>query len=231
MLLRKSSSLTAIFILALATSGFIATSAITSANADTTQPSEMITSDFADEQNAFSSFLGDAMNTFPDEIVDYSWDRSGGTVLVQPNSVAAVQELAASMDSKVTVEPSIPQALPMRDRSIREMAAINLFADVDYQSIGARYDPTTGSVIVTFWSENPVSIESQIDQALRAADPQLSQSVHPEFITSGDLPQTDSNTRGGMYYTPNCTGGFIGNRLRDHHRGTLQDQAELVRWR
>jgi hypothetical protein len=157
-------------------------------------------------QNEFSVFLSSALATFPDDVVDFSWHEDHGEIVVTARIVADVEQLATSHQVDVTVLESRPEAVAYLDRSSVELAALGAVKSLGVMALGARYDPTIGSVVLTIWSD-PDSVVS--DDTIQGVLGELEFPVLVEYEDTYDLPHEDASHGGEEY--DGCTGSFMGN--------------------
>ncbi|MDR2254253.1 MAG: hypothetical protein LBD97_10455 [Bifidobacteriaceae bacterium] len=140
-------------------------------------------------QGEFSEFLGTALGEFPNDVVDFSWHGDHGIIVVAPRVAAEVEELASSHPANVTVVKSTAQAIPYLDRSTAELAVLDALEQAEAPATAARYDPATGSVVLTVWGDS----ESVAPEDLGAAEIQPGVPIAVDYEDPDDPPREDAS--------------------------------------
>lgn len=160
-------------------------------------------------QIRFEEAVQAAILKLPHGVIDYSWHANGGQLIVTPRFEHAARDLVTSMDAPVTVGLAAPDAIPFVERAEFERAALDHFMGLA-NSMGARYDPASNTIIVTLRPNDRAAISERVRQVLSAHRPVTGPDIVVEYDDPSSGMQLQADVIGGEAYH-GCTGGFIGN--------------------
>ncbi|MDO5494252.1 MAG: hypothetical protein Q4G64_00895 [bacterium] len=146
------------------------------------------------DQEAFTRFLAHVVEHFGSDVVDHSWHQDHGVVVVSESAYESVKRQASSAGVRIVVEAAPPHFVAFGDRSTVELAVLEELSTLGVESMAARYEPDTRSVVVTVWSDEgwsvPESITARIENQPEISERGISVVVVVE--TADDAPQAGS---------------------------------------
>lgn len=171
-------------------------------------------------QERFMDVLVPVVDTYGEFVVDHYWDGDLGHIVVKPEVFEKVDRLARGFKAPVTVEPSPPEAVALKDRYLVEYPALVALEHAGISDAAAAYDPYQNSVEVTVYvgprsaSANPrTDTASPLADTASVALKELSVNSEVGYVVKLEYDEPPArpaaNVEGGWGYSA-CTGGFIG---------------------
>lgn len=182
--------------------------------------SEAPNPDRMDAQNEFSTLGYDVLMAFPDDVVDFVWDRFSGSIVVLPESVAKVSAFVGKESASVVA--SREDAIVYLKRSETELKALDSLSGVYRVSASAAYDPGLHVVSVTVNSDDLAQSRLQVANLIAAGSLLEIDGARLvfSFVDEGP-PRLLSATQGGEAYGGGCTGGFMARRVGSSTYGVI----------
>ena len=160
------------------------------------------------DQNEFGVLLTDILDALPEYITDMSWEMNHGVIVVAPGGENLVRDYLSKQNIEVgiTLRTANPGVVPFRDRDSVMMGVIEAFSDMDNVALNTHYDPDTGRIGVTIWTQNTIEAATRVAQVMNQP---LGVEVDVVYEDASTAPQLTASQGGEDYGTVYCTGGFM----------------------
>jgi len=162
--------------------------------------------DALEAQNQFGILLTVVLDAMPQYVADFSWEVGRGVILVTPDGLGPVKDFLTTEASDVPVVLRVADAgvVPYGDQADVELRAIDALRAVGGVALSARYDPYSGRVEATVWSEDVADSTKRAEQIM----PQVrGLPLDIAYQDGHDAPRLEAS-QGGEDYA-GCTGAFM----------------------